>query len=84
MFENRGLISWTVITRRVSAVNIFVKDLGIVTSEAGKAGASTPLSEAALALFQEASHSGLGLEDDAAVAKILAARAGISLPGMKG
>lgn len=84
MFENRGphIVDGDYTPR--SAVNIFVKDLGIVTSEAGKAGASTPLSESALALFQEASHSGLGLEDDAAVAKILAARAGISLPGMKG
>ncbi len=84
MFENRGphIVDGDYTPR--SAVNIFVKDLGIVTSEADKAGASTPLSAAALALFKEATESGLGLEDDAAVAKILAERASIKLPGMEG
>lgn len=84
MFENRGphIVDGDYTPR--SAVNIFVKDLGIVTSEAEKAGASTPLSASALALFQEAATSGLGLQDDAAVAKILASRAGIRLPGMEG
>lgn len=84
MFENRGphIVDGDYTPR--SAVNIFVKDLGIVTSEADKAGASTPLSAAALALFKEAAESGLGLEDDAAVAKILAKRASIKLPGMEG
>ncbi|WP_312223393.1 L-threonate dehydrogenase [Rhizobium rhizoryzae] len=84
MFENRGphIVDGDYTPR--SAVNIFVKDLGIVTSEAEKAGASTPLSAAALALFKEATESGLGLEDDAAVAKILAERASIKLPGMEG
>ncbi|KQZ47830.1 3-hydroxyisobutyrate dehydrogenase [Rhizobium sp. Root149] len=84
MFENRGphIVDGDYTPR--SAVNIFVKDLGIVTSEADKAGASTPLSAAALALFKEAAESGLGLEDDAAVAKILAERASIKLPGMEG
>lgn len=84
MFENRGphIVDGDYTPR--SAVNIFVKDLGIVTSEADKAGASTPLTAAALALFKEATESGLGLEDDAAVAKILAERASIKLPGMEG
>ncbi len=83
MFENRGehIVSGDYTPR--SAVNIFVKDLGIVTSEAGKAGAITPLAAAALNLFVEASEAGLGLEDDAAVAKILAAKSGASLPGAK-
>ncbi len=84
MFEDRGehIVSGDYTPR--SAVNIFVKDLGIVTSEAGKAGAVTPLAVAALNLFVEASEAGLGLEDDAAVAKILAAKSGASLPGVKG
>ena len=83
MFENRGehIVSGDYTPR--SAVNIFVKDLGIVTSEAGKAGAVTPLAAAALDLFEEASQAGFGLEDDAAVAKILAAKSGASLPGVK-
>ena len=65
-----------------SAVDIFVKDLGVVSSEAGAASCPTPLTETALALFKEASAKGLGREDDAAVAKLLAERAGIKLPGM--
>lgn len=83
MFENRGehIVSGDYTPR--SAVNIFVKDLGIVTSEAGKAGAVTPLAAAALDLFMEASQAGLGLEDDAAVAKVLAAKSGAQLPGLK-
>lgn len=84
MFENRGehIVSGDYTPR--STVNIFVKDLGIVTSEAQKSGAVTPLASLALSLFADASDQGLGLEDDAAVAKILAFRSGITLPGMKG
>ncbi len=83
MFENRGehIVSGDYTPR--SAVNIFVKDLGIVTSEAETAGALTPLASAALSLFTEASEAGLGLEDDAAVAKILARKSGASLPGVQ-
>jgi len=83
MFENRGehIVSGDYSPR--SAVNIFVKDLGIVTSEAEKAGAPTPLAASALSLFVEASEAGLGQEDDAAVAKILARKSGIILPGME-
>ncbi|SED85963.1 L-threonate dehydrogenase [Rhodobacter sp. 24-YEA-8] len=67
-----------------SAVDIFVKDLGIVTGAALGLGASVPLSDSALALFREAAGAGLGREDDAAVAKVLAARAGVTLPGSGG
>lgn len=83
MFENRGphIVEGDYTPR--SAVNIFVKDLGIVTGEAELLGGVTPLSATALALFKEASNAGLGLEDDAAVAKLLAAKSGIALPGMK-
>lgn len=84
MFENRGehIVSGDYTPR--SAVNIFVKDLGIVTAEANSVGALTPLAATALDLFMEASQAGLGLEDDAAVAKILAAKSGAILPGVKG
>lgn len=84
MFENRGehIVSGDYTPR--SAVNIFVKDLGIVTAEANSVGALTPLAATALDLFVEASQAGLGLEDDAAVAKILAAKSGAILPGVKG
>lgn len=82
MFENRGphIVEGDYATR--SAVDIFVKDMGIVTAEASALGASTPLSETALCLFREAAQAGLGLEDDAAVAKILAHKSGVVLPGM--
>ncbi|MDB5553643.1 MAG: 2-hydroxy-3-oxopropionate reductase [Rhizobium sp.] len=82
MFENRGehIVSGDYTPR--SSVDIFVKDLGIVTSEADSAGAVTPLATAALALFKEASEAGLGREDDAAVAKVLAKKSGAVLPGI--
>ena len=82
MFENRGehIVSGDYTPR--SAVDIFVKDLGIVASEADRAGAATPLASTALSLFQQAAEAGLGKEDDAAVAKVLAEKSGIVLPGM--
>ncbi|MEZ2128084.1 MULTISPECIES: L-threonate dehydrogenase [unclassified Sinorhizobium] len=84
MFENRGehIVAGDYTPR--SAVNIFVKDLGIVTSEAQKTGVVTPLATAAMHLFVEAAEEGLGLEDDAAVAKVLARKSGAVLPGMEG
>ena len=84
MFENRGehIVSGDYTPR--STVDIFVKDLGIVTGEAKKTGAVTPLATAALNLFIEAANDGLGLEDDAAVAKILAHKSGVALPGWEG
>lgn len=81
MFENRGAHIVAGDYTPHSAVDIFVKDLGIVASEAGDAACPTPLTETALALFQTASCEGLGREDDAAVAKILAGQAGVTLPG---
>ncbi|KKX32978.1 3-hydroxyisobutyrate dehydrogenase [Rhizobium sp. LC145] len=84
MFENRGEHIVTGDYTPRSAVNIFVKDLGIVTSEAQKAGAVAPLATAAMQLFLEAAEEGLGLEDDAAVAKVLARKSGAVLPGMEG
>ncbi len=82
MFENRGehIVSGDYTPR--SAVDIFVKDLGIVASEAERVGAVTPLTATALGLFRQASEAGLGKEDDAAVAKLLAERSGVVLPGM--
>lgn len=81
MFENRGPHIADGDYTPLSNVNIFVKDMGIVTGEAAHTGISTPLSETALALYQEAAKQGLGGEDDSAVAKVLAARSGVTLPG---
>jgi len=63
-----------------SSVNIWPKDLGIVLDIARGAGFEAPVTEAALAQFVEAAAMGLGGEDDAAVAKVYAARAGVALP----
>ncbi len=64
-----------------SAVDIFVKDLGIVGDVAHKAKFSAPLTATALQQFVAASGAGFGREDDSAVAKIYARNAGLKLPG---
>lgn len=84
MFENRGPHIVQGDYTPLSTVNIFVKDLGIVTAEAGQGKAAVPLAQTALALFKDAAEEGFALEDDAAVAKTLARRSGTRLPGFDG
>ncbi|MEX6507613.1 L-threonate dehydrogenase [Jiella sp. M17.18] len=81
MFENRAphVVEGDYTPR--SSVNIWPKDLGIVLDIARKSGFGAPLTAAALQQFLAASGSGLGAEDDAAVAKVYARNAGIRLPG---
>ena len=64
-----------------SAVNIWLKDLGIVLDIAKSARFSAPVTAAALQQFIAAAGQGLGHEDDAAVAKIYARNTGLALPG---
>ncbi len=64
-----------------SAVSIWLKDLGIVLDIAKDAKFSAPLTAAALQQFVAAAGSGLGGEDDAAVAKVYARNSGLTLPG---
>jgi 3-hydroxyisobutyrate dehydrogenase-like beta-hydroxyacid dehydrogenase len=64
-----------------SSVNIWPKDLGIVLDIASEAGFAAPVTQAALGQFMEAAAQGLGGEDDAAVAKVYAGQAGVTLPG---
>lgn len=66
-----------------SSVDIWPKDLGIVLDIARSANFSAPITAAALQQFLAASGSGLGQEDDAAVAKVYARNANLSLPGEK-
>ncbi len=81
MFENRGPhIAEGDYTPR-SAVDIFIKDLGIVTDTAREGRLPVPLAAAALQQFVAAGGMGLGREDDAAVAKVYARAAGLTLPG---
>ncbi|MFK7993908.1 MAG: L-threonate dehydrogenase [Granulosicoccus sp.] len=63
-----------------SSIDIWPKDLGIVMDIARSASFSAPITAAALQQFVAASGSGLGQEDDAAVAKVYARNAGIELP----
>ena len=65
----------------LSAVNIWPKDLGIVLDIAKKAQFSAPITAVALQQFIAAAGMGHGWEDDAAVAKVYARNAGLTLPG---
>lgn len=82
MWENRGPHIVNGDYTPLSTVDIFVKDMGIVTAEAELKGVDTPLSQTALSLYKEASAAGLGREDDSAIVKILAQKSGITVPGM--
>lgn len=64
-----------------SAVDIWLKDLGIVLDIAKGAKFSAPVTAAALQQFVAASGMGLGRQDDAAVAKVYARNSGLTLPG---
>ena len=64
-----------------SAVDIWPKDLGIVLDAARAAKFAAPLTAAALQQFVAASGMGFGREDDAAVAKVYARNASLTLPG---
>lgn len=63
-----------------SQVNIWPKDLGIVLEAAQAAGFHAPITETVLAQYKRAVEMGLGHEDDAAIAKVYAKEAGLSLP----
>ncbi len=67
----------------LSSVNIWPKDLGIVLDIARDAKFSAPITAAALQQFLAAAGMGLGGEDDAAVAKVYARNAQLTLPGME-
>jgi 3-hydroxyisobutyrate dehydrogenase len=54
-----------------SALDIFVKDMGLVTGAAGQAGAEVRLAGAARALYQRGHDLGLGRQDDSAVIEVL-------------
>jgi putative dehydrogenase len=66
-----------------SAVNIFVKDLGIVLDQARALGFPLPMAASAQQLFLAAAAMGEGAKDDAFVIRVWQALAGIDLPGGK-
>ncbi|EFE93760.1 L-threonate dehydrogenase [Serratia odorifera] len=63
-----------------SAVDIFVKDLGLVADTAKALHFPLPLASTAFNMFTSASNAGYGKEDDSAVIKIFS---GINLPQKK-
>lgn len=81
MFENRAPHIVNGDYTPHSSVNIWPKDLGIVLEIAQQANYAAPITQTALAQFAAAAKSGLGSEDDAAVAKVYAKQAGVKLPG---
>ncbi|MEW6122993.1 MAG: L-threonate dehydrogenase [Pseudomonadota bacterium] len=84
MFENRMPHVLAGDYRPLSAVDIFVKDLGIVQDMARGARYPVPLAAAALQMFLAASGAGMGRDDDASVARIYAQLSGTRLPGQAG
>lgn len=81
MFENRvpHVLDGDYAPR--SAVDIFVKDLGIIQDMARSAKFPVPLAAAALQMFLMTSGAGMGRDDDASVARLYARMTGVSLPG---
>ncbi len=67
----------------LSAVNIFIKDLGIVLDAARKLQFPLPLAAQAHQLYLATAAAGHGAEDDSAVIKFYAALAGLQLPSVK-
>ena len=77
MFENRMAHVLAADYTPLSAVDIFVKDLGLVLDMARASKFPLPLSSTAHQMFMQASTAGFGREDDSAVIKIFP---GIELP----
>jgi L-threonate 2-dehydrogenase len=80
MFENRMAHVLAADYTPLSAVDIFVKDLGLVLDMARASKFPLPLSSTAHQMFMQASSAGFAKEDDSAVIKIFP---GISLPQKK-
>ncbi|HAV09531.1 MAG TPA: 3-hydroxyisobutyrate dehydrogenase [Rhodobacteraceae bacterium] len=81
MFQNRAPHVLDADYRPLSAVNIWLKDLGIVKDIATGAGVPVPLVDTALAQYRKAAEAGDGGLDDAAVTKVYTRAAGLKLPG---
>lgn len=81
MFENRMAHVLAADYTPLSAVDIFVKDLGLVLDTARASKFPLPLSATAHQMFMQASTAGYAKEDDSAVIKIFP---GITLPSPAG
>jgi L-threonate 2-dehydrogenase len=83
MFENRipHVLDGDYAPR--SAVDIFTKDLGIVTDIGRGLKFPTPVASMALQMFVMTAAAGMGRDDDASVARMIADLAGLDLPKAK-
>ena len=80
MFENRvpHILDGDYAPR--SAIDIFVKDLGIVQDMARAERFPVPLAAAALQMYLAAAGAGMGQDDDASLARLYAQLSGATLP----
>jgi 3-hydroxyisobutyrate dehydrogenase len=81
MFENRMPHVLSGDYTPHSAVEIFVKDLGIIQDMARAEKFPVPVAASALQMFLGAAGMGMGREDDASVARVYARMSGVKLPG---
>jgi putative dehydrogenase len=80
MFENRMPHILAGDYRPLSAIDIFVKDLGIIQDMARSERYPAPLAAAALQMYLAAAGLGYGREDDSSVARVYAQLSGAKLP----
>jgi len=72
MFEDRGArMAGREFQPPRSALDIFVKDMGLVSAAAEHAGAAAPLTAVTRRLYEEGHERGLGRLDDAALIEVL-------------
>lgn len=83
MFENRvpHILEGDYSPR--SAVDIFTKDLGIISDMGRGMKFPTPIASMALQMFVMTAAAGMGRDDDASVARMIAGLAGLDLPGLE-
>jgi 3-hydroxyisobutyrate dehydrogenase len=80
MFENRIPHVLEGDYRPRSAVDIFTKDLGIVSDIGRSTKFPMPMAATALQLFLATAAAGMGRDDDASVARLIAQMTGLDLP----
>jgi L-threonate 2-dehydrogenase len=80
MFENRvpHILDGDYAPR--SAIDIFTKDLGIVSDMARQEKFPLPVAATALQMFLMTAAAGMGRDDDASVARMIAKMTGVELP----
>lgn len=80
MFENRVPHILAGDYHPLSAVEIFVKDLGIIQDMARSARYPVPVAAAALQMYLATAGAGMGRDDDSSLARTYAALSGTTLP----